>query len=301
MTSYYHYDGQLSTRQLTDALANVTDGYTYDAFGILLNMFGATENDYLYTGEQYDPNVGFYYLRARYYNQSMGRFLTSDPFEGYEFEPYTFHKYLYAGNNPINYQDPSGLFWNLGTAVMVTAIMGAAISAAIYLNFYCPSGAEGYRFTWAGYTFWIASGAAIGAVVGYLGTYAWIYLLHGGMITINLGGGLKQRVSYELVKRWPSANYLKDHFFKHAGEFKNIHYSYIQQYAADATYIANNYQLSKQIGNTSYYVRWIGTYNGKSLFGFVVEKGGKFVSYRPFSLSKLVKMFPELIQKGSGG
>ena len=108
MTSYYHYDGQLSTRQLTDGSANITDGYTYDAFGILLNMFGATENDYLYTGEQYDPNVGFYYLRARYYNQSVGRFLTMDTFSGTQFEPLSLHKYLYCEGNPINKWDPSG-------------------------------------------------------------------------------------------------------------------------------------------------------------------------------------------------
>jgi hypothetical protein len=65
--SFYHYDWQMSTRQLTDSSGNITDGYTFDAFGVLLDKFGATENDYLYTGEQYDVNVGFYYLRARYY------------------------------------------------------------------------------------------------------------------------------------------------------------------------------------------------------------------------------------------
>jgi len=108
LTSYYHYDGQLSTRQLTNASANITDGYTYDAFGILLNMFGATENNYLYTGEQYDPNVGFYYLRARYYNASIGRFLTMDAFSGMQFEPASLHKYLYCEGNPVNDWDPSG-------------------------------------------------------------------------------------------------------------------------------------------------------------------------------------------------
>ncbi len=110
MTSYYHYDGQLSTRQLTDALANVTDGYTYDAFGILLNMFGATDNEYLYTGEQFDPNIGFYYLRARYYNPYVGRFITVDPWNGSIYDPVSLHKYLYCGNDPINFIDPHGNF-----------------------------------------------------------------------------------------------------------------------------------------------------------------------------------------------
>jgi len=74
--AYFHYDGQLSTWQLTDTSAQITDKYTYDAFGLLLNRSGSTLNHYMYTGEQYDPNVGFYYLRARYYNPTSGRFFT---------------------------------------------------------------------------------------------------------------------------------------------------------------------------------------------------------------------------------
>jgi RHS repeat-associated protein len=92
----------MSTRQLTDATQQITDTYTYDAFGLLLDRSGATENNYLYTGEQYDPNVGFYYLRARYYNASIGRFLTMDYFPGLMFEPLSLHRYLYAGSNPVS-------------------------------------------------------------------------------------------------------------------------------------------------------------------------------------------------------
>ena len=58
-TRFYQYDGQLSTRQLTDTIGTVTDTYNYDAFGVLLAAVGATPNLYLYTGQQLDPNVGF--------------------------------------------------------------------------------------------------------------------------------------------------------------------------------------------------------------------------------------------------
>ncbi len=112
-TRYYHYDGQMSTRALSDASAAVVDAYTFDAFGLLLERTGVTQNDYLYTGEQYDPNVGFYYLRARYYNQDTGRFLTHDPAEGSIFEPATLHRYLYAGADPVSCIDPSGEFFTL--------------------------------------------------------------------------------------------------------------------------------------------------------------------------------------------
>ena len=77
-TNYYHYDGLGSTRALSNNSGVITDTYIYDAFGELLNQTGDTENNYLYTGEQYDPNLGFYYLRARYMNPGIGRFISMD-------------------------------------------------------------------------------------------------------------------------------------------------------------------------------------------------------------------------------
>ncbi|GBC60970.1 RHS repeat-associated core domain-containing pro tein [Desulfonema ishimotonii] len=106
--SYYHYDGQLSVRQLSDADGDVSDDYVYDAFGALLGQSGDTVNDYLYTGEQFDEAVDGYYLRARYYDQGTGRFVSSDPWQGRINEPMTLHKYLYANANPIINRDPSG-------------------------------------------------------------------------------------------------------------------------------------------------------------------------------------------------
>jgi RHS repeat-associated protein len=122
VVSYYHYDGQMSTRNLTGASELVTDTYAYDAFGILLAQTGTTVNNYLYTGEQYDPNIGFYYLRARYYNPELGRFLSVDPIEGSIYDPPSLHKYLYGKNNPNAYVDPSGEFFSLISLAISTAI-----------------------------------------------------------------------------------------------------------------------------------------------------------------------------------
>ena len=74
-------------RQLTDATATVTDAYDYDAFGNLIYRSGTTPNDYLYSGEQFDANLGFYYLRARYLNPSSGRFWSMDSFAGESADP----------------------------------------------------------------------------------------------------------------------------------------------------------------------------------------------------------------------
>jgi len=109
-TFYYHYDGLGSTRALTDSTEAVTDTYDYEAFGDLLNQTGLTENNYRFTGEQYDPNLDQYYLRARYYNQNVGRFTQMDTFQGVASNPVTLHKYLYASADPVNNIDPSGNF-----------------------------------------------------------------------------------------------------------------------------------------------------------------------------------------------
>jgi RHS repeat-associated protein len=106
--SFYGYDGMGSVRQLTGLDEKVTDTYNYDAFGNLLSSPGPTPNNYLYRGEQYDPDLGLYYLRARYYNPQTGRFLSRDPEDGKILDPATLHKYLYANGDPVNGWDPMG-------------------------------------------------------------------------------------------------------------------------------------------------------------------------------------------------
>lgn len=64
--SFYGYDGMGSVRQLTNLAGAVTDTYEYDAYGNKIASTGTTPNIYLYRGEQWDPDLGLYYLRARY-------------------------------------------------------------------------------------------------------------------------------------------------------------------------------------------------------------------------------------------
>jgi RHS repeat-associated protein len=116
--SFYGYDGSGNVRQLTNAAGTVTDTYEYDAFGNSFTKQGTTPNVYLYRGEQYDPDLGLYYLRARYYNPATGRFMSRDPEDGYAKDPASLHKYLYAGGDPVNMIDPTGR--DLFDTVLVT-------------------------------------------------------------------------------------------------------------------------------------------------------------------------------------
>ncbi|MFN8604310.1 MAG: RHS repeat-associated core domain-containing protein, partial [Candidatus Binatia bacterium] len=130
-TTFHLYDGQLSTRQLTTPAGIVSDTYTYDAFGVMLHSSGTSPNVYLYAGEQLDPNVGYYYLRARYYDQAIGRFTSTDPEEGQIFDPPSLHRYLYAGADPVNNADPSGRF-DVASSLGVLSIINILVVGVVF-------------------------------------------------------------------------------------------------------------------------------------------------------------------------
>ena len=99
----YHQDEQGSTAFITGQDNAVENFYQYDAFGNLLEKHEDVGNRILYTGQQYDQETGQYYLRARYYNPVVGRFLQEDTYRGDGL-----NLYAYCANNPVGYYDPSG-------------------------------------------------------------------------------------------------------------------------------------------------------------------------------------------------
>jgi RHS repeat-associated protein len=119
--SFYNYDGHGSVRGLSNISGSVTDTYTYDAFGTIIERTGTTENSYLYAGEQFDSDLGFYYNRARYLNVETGRFISFDTYEGNNQDPISLHKYLYANADGVNKIDPSGNY-SIGELVQTVQI-----------------------------------------------------------------------------------------------------------------------------------------------------------------------------------
>jgi len=106
---YYHHDGLGSVRSLSDNKESIKAIYFYDAFGQLQKKMGYVDNDFLFSGEQMDTETGLIYLRARYYDPSVGRFLTKDPMVGNGYVPSTLNRYVSVENNPVNFIDPLGL------------------------------------------------------------------------------------------------------------------------------------------------------------------------------------------------
>ncbi len=125
---YYLYDGHSNVRILTNEAGRITDRYSYDAYGCLLEKEGDTKNEFLYTGEQYNANTGLYYLRARYMNPETGTFISMDSYQGSIYDPISLHKYLYANANPVMYSDPSGY----SAEDDMIALEGETIIAAAY-------------------------------------------------------------------------------------------------------------------------------------------------------------------------
>jgi RHS repeat-associated protein len=107
-THYLHADGLGSTRLLTTSTGLGADRWWYEAFGKVETSTGSSGNTFLFAGEQLDPNLGHYYLRARYMDPGNGRFTQMDVFSGYDTDPVSLHKYLYANGSPVSYRDPSG-------------------------------------------------------------------------------------------------------------------------------------------------------------------------------------------------
>ncbi len=140
---YYHQDGLGSVLATTNAAKTVTASQRFDAFGQKIASSG-TIPQYGYTGREPDAS-GLIYYRARYYDPNQIRFTQRDPL-GYVDG---LNRYSYVHNNPINFNDPNGLFAN--------QVSNAWSAGANYFNTN-PGAAFGGG---------LAIGGAAGAGVGY--------------------------------------------------------------------------------------------------------------------------------------
>ncbi|MBA3355002.1 MAG: hypothetical protein H0U18_03505 [Pyrinomonadaceae bacterium] len=107
--SFYYLSDRLgSVTHLTDAAGKVAASYAYDAFGKIKAKQGTIASPFGFTGRELDP-TGLYYYRARYYDPSLGRFLSTDLIPARLDEPLEQNAYLYVRNNPVGFVDPLGL------------------------------------------------------------------------------------------------------------------------------------------------------------------------------------------------
>ena len=111
----YHGDALENVRYLIEnSSSQPIDAYRYDAYGRPAQPGGIDPNPFRFVGQR-----GVYQHQAlnwpallmgfRYYDPMSERFVTRDPLPGNLSQPLSLNDYLYAFDNPLTYNDPSGL------------------------------------------------------------------------------------------------------------------------------------------------------------------------------------------------
>ncbi len=114
-----------TVRDVIDSQGNVENHIVYDSFGNVVSETDANvEFRFGYTGREFDSETGQYYYRARYYDATVGRFISEDPI-GFAAGDSNLSRYV--GNSPINATDPSGNVAIVDDLVFLTAIGVLAI------------------------------------------------------------------------------------------------------------------------------------------------------------------------------
>ncbi|WP_274655619.1 RHS repeat-associated core domain-containing protein [Paenibacillus humicola] len=107
--AYYVQNGHGDIVDLMDSTGNTKlNQYSYDIFGNIASEAENIPQPFKYSGEMQDTITGLQYLRARWYDPSIGRFMGEDTYEGQVDNPLSQNLYTYVENNPLTNIDPSG-------------------------------------------------------------------------------------------------------------------------------------------------------------------------------------------------
>ncbi|MGO0060738.1 RHS repeat-associated core domain-containing protein [Brevibacillus fluminis] len=110
---YYLFNSHGDVVSIVNEKGAALNTYAYDAWGNILSKTEGMSNPFTYSGEVYDAKTGLYYLRARYYDPSVGRFISEDTYKGQVDNPLSLNRYAYVENNPLKFIDPTG-HWSTG-------------------------------------------------------------------------------------------------------------------------------------------------------------------------------------------
>jgi len=161
---FFLYDGLGTTRALTNFTATIQQSFDYLPFGDSLNHPTIPATNHLFSGETYDANLEQYYLRARMYDPTTGRFVSYDPEEDTSNK---LHKYLYVGGDPINKVDPTGEEEFTLAGVDMSSIVYAILGTIAVTVLWQPIGQAGAIVL---HTVWTQTLATTGSIVAAAAT-----------------------------------------------------------------------------------------------------------------------------------
>jgi RHS repeat-associated protein len=103
----YYYTTQEAghVATLVNSSNSVVNTYQFDAFGIPISISETVQQPFRFAGREFDAETGLSYMRARYYDPQLGRFISEDPIG----VAGGINQYTYSGNDPVNARDPYGL------------------------------------------------------------------------------------------------------------------------------------------------------------------------------------------------
>ena len=187
---YYTQNAHGDVVNLTDSTGAITKSYKYDAFGVEQNVDDADNNAFRYCGEYYDFESGTIYLRARYYDPTIGRFISRDSVTGENTDPLSLNLYTYCHNNPILGVDPSGHWLNFVIGAAVGAVISGVTTA---ISTYKENG----KVDWSSTLVSAATGAVGGAIaasgMGLLAQAVWTGVSSGVGNFVDQGINFLQR------------------------------------------------------------------------------------------------------------
>ena len=192
--------------QFIDNTCSTVVEYTYDTWGKVLSCTGTlattlgSDQPFRYRGYVYDTETGWYYLQSRYYDPSIGRFISADVLLSTGQGVLGHNSFAYCLGNPVNPVDPSwySSFWdNLKNALTVVAVVAIAV-AAVALTAVAVIGTGGMALALVGGS--VAASAATAATVA-TAAVATGAVAAAGVAAVNIG----QNIAYS-APRYPGNN-----------------------------------------------------------------------------------------------
>ena len=109
-TTFLHTDHLGSTRVCTNSSGSSAGTCDYEPFGeVQPGTTCSIPTNFRFAGMEWDSETGLYHTLFRQYDVNQGRWMSVDPLAGYEDDPQTVDRYVYARNDPVNLSDPLGL------------------------------------------------------------------------------------------------------------------------------------------------------------------------------------------------